>query len=83
MDFKAIGTAVGLVLMFSSAAFAQDKAPAPEAAKAPPAAGCGDGELTDDEECDDGNKVGGDGCTETCEAEATGEPEEAPEAPAK
>jgi fibro-slime domain-containing protein len=27
---------------------------------------CGNGELTDDEACDDGNKVSGDGCAETC-----------------
>lgn len=29
-------------------------------------AGCGDGELTEDEACDDGNRVSGDGCSETC-----------------
>jgi len=28
--------------------------------------GCGDGTLTDDEACDDGNKTSGDGCAETC-----------------
>jgi fibro-slime domain-containing protein len=27
---------------------------------------CGNGELTDDEACDDGNKVSGDGCSDTC-----------------
>jgi fibro-slime domain-containing protein len=27
---------------------------------------CGNGELTDDEACDDGNKASGDGCSETC-----------------
>lgn len=32
--------------------------------QAPP--NCGNGELTDDEACDDGNKVSGDGCSETC-----------------
>src|SRR5450755_515435 len=31
---------------------------------APP--GCGDGTLTSDEACDDGNKVSGDGCSATC-----------------
>ena len=31
---------------------------------APP--GCGNGVLTDDEACDDGNKTSGDGCNETC-----------------
>jgi fibro-slime domain-containing protein len=31
---------------------------------APP--NCGDGVLTDDEACDDGNKVSGDGCNELC-----------------
>lgn len=31
---------------------------------APP--GCGDGELTDDEACDDGNQQSGDGCGEDC-----------------
>ena len=32
--------------------------------QAPP--NCGNGELTDDEACDDGNKSSGDGCNETC-----------------
>jgi fibro-slime domain-containing protein len=32
--------------------------------QAPP--NCGNGELTDDEACDDGNKVSGDGCSDTC-----------------
>jgi fibro-slime domain-containing protein len=32
--------------------------------QAPP--NCGNGELTDDEACDDGNKTSGDGCSETC-----------------
>lgn len=27
---------------------------------------CGNGELTDDEACDDGNRSSGDGCSETC-----------------
>jgi fibro-slime domain-containing protein len=31
---------------------------------APP--NCGDGALTEDEACDDGNKVSGDGCSDTC-----------------
>jgi fibro-slime domain-containing protein len=31
-----------------------------------PAPGCGNGELTDDEACDDGNVEGGDGCAATC-----------------
>src|SRR5687768_12216173 len=31
---------------------------------APP--GCGNGELTDDEACDDGNTMDGDGCTGNC-----------------
>jgi fibro-slime domain-containing protein len=31
---------------------------------APP--NCGDGALTSDEACDDGNKVSGDGCSDTC-----------------
>jgi len=30
---------------------------------------CGDGILTDDEECDDGNKINGDGCSSTCKVE--------------
>ncbi len=32
-------------------------------------AGCGDGLLLDAEECDDGNKVSGDGCSATCAIE--------------
>lgn len=32
---------------------------------------CGDGSLHPLEECDDGNDVGGDGCSEACELEAT------------
>lgn len=32
--------------------------------QAPP--NCGNGELTDDEACDDGNKTSGDGCSATC-----------------
>jgi fibro-slime domain-containing protein len=32
----------------------------------PTPAGCGDGALTDDEACDDGNEVGSDGCSEDC-----------------
>jgi len=31
---------------------------------------CGNGVLEDDEECDDGNTTGGDGCNVTCELEA-------------
>ena len=31
---------------------------------------CGDGNLDDDEECDDGNKNNGDGCTSNCSREA-------------
>lgn len=31
-----------------------------------PPPGCGNGELTTDEACDDGNKVSGDGCNDTC-----------------
>lgn len=31
--------------------------------------GCGDGFLCGDEECDDGNKQNGDGCSKKCEAE--------------
>jgi fibro-slime domain-containing protein len=34
--------------------------------RGPTPAGCGNGELTPDEACDDGNKVSGDGCEETC-----------------
>jgi fibro-slime domain-containing protein len=36
---------------------------------APP--GCGDGSLTSDEECDDGNTADGDGCSANCRVEAT------------
>mgnify|MGYP001547546809 FL=1 len=32
--------------------------------EAPP--NCGNGELTDDEACDDGNKASGDGCSDNC-----------------
>ena len=35
-----------------------------EPTRVPP--NCGDGALTDDEACDDGNKISGDGCSETC-----------------
>jgi cysteine-rich repeat protein len=31
---------------------------------------CGDGKLDLDEECDDGNSVGGDGCSSTCKIES-------------
>lgn len=31
---------------------------------------CGDGVVTDDEGCDDGNDVGGDGCSATCTVES-------------
>ena len=34
--------------------------------EAPPPPYCGDGALNDDEQCDDGNKVGGDGCSANC-----------------
>lgn len=37
----------------------------PEPEKPPPA-GCGNGELTEDEACDDGNKDSGDGCAANC-----------------
>ncbi len=33
---------------------------------------CGDGNLDPDEECDDGNVVAGDGCSDTCTLEACG-----------
>ena len=33
---------------------------------------CGDGELTDNEECDDGNTEDGDGCSKYCHKEPTG-----------
>ena len=35
-----------------------------DTAQAPP--NCGNGALTDDEACDDGNRASGDGCSETC-----------------
>jgi fibro-slime domain-containing protein len=38
----------------------------------PPTAGCGNGELTADEACDDGNKTSGDGCAENCRAVEVG-----------
>jgi fibro-slime domain-containing protein len=38
----------------------------------PPPAGCGNGELTDDEACDDGNKDSGDGCAANCLAVEVG-----------
>ena len=34
--------------------------------EAPPPPSCGDGALNDDEQCDDGNKTGGDGCSANC-----------------
>ncbi len=37
-----------------------------EMTDAPPPAGCGNGELTSDEACDDGNMVSGDGCAANC-----------------
>lgn len=37
---------------------------------APPAPGCGNGALDSQETCDDGNKVAGDGCSESCNVEA-------------
>lgn len=36
-------------------------------------ANCGDGVLDSDEECDDGNRIGGDGCDAACSAEETAE----------
>jgi cysteine-rich repeat protein len=36
------------------------------------APGCGNGELTPDEECDDGNNMPGDGCDSVCRIEACG-----------
>ena len=41
----------------------------PDAA-GPPPAGCGDGALDGNEECDDGNAVGGDGCSRACDVES-------------
>ena len=38
----------------------------PCGADAPPPPNCGDGALTSDEACDDGNKVGSDGCAANC-----------------
>jgi fibro-slime domain-containing protein len=38
----------------------------------PPPPGCGNGELTGDETCDDGNKVSGDGCQANCLGVETG-----------
>ena len=35
-------------------------------------AGCGNGELDEGEACDDGNQVGGDCCSSTCEQDAPG-----------
>jgi fibro-slime domain-containing protein len=34
--------------------------------EAPPPPSCGDGKLNDDEQCDDGNKTSGDGCSANC-----------------
>src|SRR6185295_2163642 len=34
--------------------------------EAPPPPSCGDGALNDDEQCDDGNETGGDGCSANC-----------------
>ncbi|MEO8177696.1 MAG: DUF4215 domain-containing protein [Deltaproteobacteria bacterium] len=34
--------------------------------EAPPPPSCGDGALNDDEQCDDGNKTAGDGCSANC-----------------
>jgi len=39
---------------------------------APPPPNCGDGKLTSDEACDDGNTVGGDGCAANCLAVEAG-----------
>ncbi|MDB5214803.1 MAG: Multiple EGF-like-domain protein 3 precursor, partial [Myxococcaceae bacterium] len=33
---------------------------------------CGDGKVTADEECDDGNNASGDGCSATCKGESSG-----------
>src|SRR5690625_7808482 len=41
---------------------------------------CGDGILSDGEECDDGNTTNGDGCSSTCEIEEGWECPEAGEA---
>ena len=40
---------------------------------------CGDSVLDDFEECDDGNRVSGDGCSATCSLETEGVPRFAPE----
>lgn len=40
-----------------------------EADPEPEAPFCGDGVIDDDEECDDGNEVDGDGCSAACEVE--------------
>jgi cysteine-rich repeat protein len=34
---------------------------------------CGDGEVGCNEECDDGNSTGGDGCDDTCRLEPGGQ----------
>jgi cysteine-rich repeat protein len=39
----------------------------------PPPPNCGDGVVTLDEECDDGNQAGGDGCSAACATEDTSE----------
>jgi fibro-slime domain-containing protein len=36
----------------------------------PPPSVCGDGVITGNEQCDDGNTVSGDGCSSTCQVEA-------------
>jgi cysteine-rich repeat protein len=38
----------------------------------PPEPVCGNGEIEDGEECDDGNTIPGDGCDEFCQLEPTG-----------
>jgi cysteine-rich repeat protein len=40
--------------------------PVPEWSLSPLSTRCGDGTRQDDEECDDGNRVGGDGCSPYC-----------------
>ncbi len=39
-----------------------------------PLPGCGDGRADEDEECDDGNRAGGDGCSADCDLEPGGNP---------
>ncbi len=46
--------------------------PQPDSSNPPPAQTCGNRKLESGEECDDGNKVSGDGCSETCKLESAG-----------